>query len=371
MHSQTPRRLAPLFLFGLLTGCPERSFDHEITEVRVVDLQDVNPDASTAQRFGFRERLFLWNTPAGWREMAPTQLRLVNFQAGPEGTAECYLTQLSGGDALSNVNRWRGQMGLEPLGNHELAALPRTSLLGREAIAVDLTGSFTGMGDQAQEDMRMLALYADFPAFALTVKMVGPADVVAAEVQHFQSFCASLEFNLAAFSIPSAQSTNTATGSDAARPGLVPATSGFDPASLTWDSPDSWNSEGPSGMRLASFTVPGKPGSECYITVLNGAAGGIAANINRWRNEMQAPALSEAEIAALPTLEVLGASSPILDVDGSFTSMRGESIDQARMLAIVCPLETHTVFVKMIGPADELATERPNFIAFCESLASQ
>ena len=38
------------------------------------------------------------------------------------------------------------------------------------------------------------------------------------------------------------------------------------------------------------------------------------------------------------------------------------------MLGVVCPLPTHTVFVKMVGPADAVQAEKEEFIVFCRSL---
>ena len=38
------------------------------------------------------------------------------------------------------------------------------------------------------------------------------------------------------------------------------------------------------------------------------------------------------------------------------------------LLAVACFLEDRAVFVKMLGPVQEVRDERPRFVAFCESL---
>jgi hypothetical protein len=292
------------------------------------------------------------------------------------GAVECSLGQIASGDVAGNVNRWRAQMGLPPLTAAEVDALPRAELLDKPAVVVDLEGAYSGMGAAPQPDFRMLARFAQFPGFALTVKMTGPAAAVAAEAERFAAFCDSLGFNPAALDSGAAdRTTNTPSGAASPAPALpaepepeLAATPAFDPGRLAWDTPDGWTAAGPSGMRLATFTPEDAARTECYVTVLDGTAGGILQNVNRWRAEMQLDPLAEADLAALPTLQVLGAASPLLEIEGTFRGMRGETVEDALMLALICPLADYTVFVKLVGPADEARGAREGFVALCESL---
>ena len=83
--------------------------------------------------------------PARWRRLPPRPFRDVNLTVdGIEGV-ECYLTVTEAGSLADNVNRWRQQLGQDPLGEAELAALPREPLAGAEAAAIGLTGVLAGL----------------------------------------------------------------------------------------------------------------------------------------------------------------------------------------------------------------------------------
>jgi len=107
---------------------------------------------------------------------------------------------------------------------------------------------------------------------------------------------------------------------------------------------------------------------ECYIAELGGLGGGVAANLNRWRRQVGADPLSEAALADLPGITVLGQSVPLLDVEGTFQGMSGAARADSRLLGTVVPAEGRTFFIKMVGPSAEVAAQREAFVAFCESL---
>jgi len=120
-------------------------------------------------------------------------------------------------------------------------------------------------------------------------------------------------------------------------------------------------------MRLATFTAAGGA-VECYVSVLAGSAGGVAANINRWRQQMGQSALSPEEIAGLPKLPILGTEAPVVTITGDYAGMTGETKTGHKLIGTVCPWGDQTVFVKMIGPEAAVTAESGNFTAFCESL---
>ena len=67
---------------------------------------------------------------------------------------------------------------------------------------------------------------------------------------------------------------------------------------LHWKKPNHWVQNQQSRMRLASFSINGQhiKNAEVSITVLPGTAGGLTANINRWRGQLELPALNELEL---------------------------------------------------------------------------
>jgi len=126
-----------------------------------------------------------WTVPAGWDEIDQTSMRLANFHAG-DPSVQCYVTLLGGdgGGVLGNVNRWRGQLKLDPVGPEAIDAMPRIPQLKTEAVLIEIDG----------ESDAMLATISLHGATAVFVKMLGPKELVLEQKQHFIEFCGSLEF---------------------------------------------------------------------------------------------------------------------------------------------------------------------------------
>ncbi|HOE65159.1 MAG TPA: hypothetical protein PLO62_01420 [Candidatus Hydrogenedentes bacterium] len=137
-----------------------------------------------------------------------------------------------------------------------------------------------------------------------------------------------------------------------------------------WTKPASWADIPPTSMRLANFSIPDRPRVECYISTLSGAAGGVAANVNRWRNQMGQPDLASDEIAALPTVEVMGKPASMVETTGSYTGMKGATEPNYTLRGLVLELPGQVLFVKMIGPTEDVAALKEDFVALCASIAS-
>lgn len=135
---------------------------------------------------------------------------------------------------------------------------------------------------------------------------------------------------------------------------------------LTWTTPDHWTELPAGGMRRGSFTLHGPDDTTADLSIIAfpGDAGGLAANVNRWRGQIGLPALSDEDIQAsvvhtdtasfhvdLVSIEGTAAGQPTR-IDGAIFSYRGESW-----------------FVKLMGPTDLVAAEAPHFRAFVETLA--
>jgi hypothetical protein len=136
----------------------------------------------------------------------------------------------------------------------------------------------------------------------------------------------------------------------------------------TWTTPESWTQSPDKPMRIVTFTMGESGESECYVTSLSGPAGGVEANINRWRQQMDQPPLDGPALAELPTITILGKPSPMVEIAGDFTDMDGQGGEAFALLGAICLLDTETLFVKMTGPASEIQANKEEFVAFCESL---
>lgn len=358
----------------LLAACSEPSRDLDYAGRRSAPpLSGPVREMSAGERFGAgkpapsgqqEEAPLAWVVPEGWAELAPTQMRMVNLKVGDEG--ECYLTILGGdgGGMAGNVNRWRGQIGLDDLAESEIAALPKIKVLGREASLIDLRGSYTGMGTEGKDDWALLGAITTSDRFTLFVKFIGPRALIERESGRFEAFCSSLVFTAAAGGpaqsphgdVPPAAPSESSSG-----PG--------DSGGFSWDVPPGWIPEPGAGMRLVTFRVGAV---ECYVVILGGNGGGVVGNIQRWAGQLGQDLPSEAEVAAMPMIDVLGVKAPLLEATGAYTGMgAAQAIPDTTMLGLPCLISGRAVFVKMLGPQAEVAAQRDNFLLFAGSLVAE
>ena len=128
---------------------------------------------------------WVWEVPAGWELGAAQSMRLATYRIPTEGgVIELSVSELPGpaGGLLSNVNRWRGQIGLKPLdslaGQIKTVAAP-----AGEVRLVDFTGS---------QDKRIAGAVLTDGSGSLFFKLTGSKAAVAAAKPAFLAFVRSL-----------------------------------------------------------------------------------------------------------------------------------------------------------------------------------
>ncbi|MCC6157723.1 MAG: hypothetical protein IT350_06685 [Deltaproteobacteria bacterium] len=130
-----------------------------------------------------------------------------------------------------------------------------------------------------------------------------------------------------------------------------------------WTLPEGWTEKPAKGMRAASFDIKiGDVTADAAITELVGKAGGLEANITRWRKQVELPPMTPAEIEAAGKADQMKF--------GSFKYYRMENPKLAER-AFFAALATHgnvTVFVKLTAKYDDLSKFEPAFLEFCRSL---
>jgi hypothetical protein len=295
-----------------------------------------------------------WRTPAGWTEKPASALREVNLQVAGDPRAECYLTTLPGeaGGVEANINRWRSQLSLPPLSVADIVALPRVPWLGGQAILVDFEGAFTGMsGGAPQAGWRLVGLVQVQPELSRFLKMVGPADVIAPEVAAFRALADSM----------------ADVHSHAGDAGGTPAAPvGDEPAGLTWHAPPGWRLGPDKPMREVTYFAGEGDAVECYVTLLDGDAGGVLANINRWCSQMGAPALSEADLAQLERVPMAGTEGLLVRLERG--AQAGAPEAHELLEGVVCLLPDRALFVKLAGPREAVEAQHLALLAFCRSM---
>jgi hypothetical protein len=135
-----------------------------------------------------------------------------------------------------------------------------------------------------------------------------------------------------------------------------------------WETPVGWENLPPRPMRDVNLAVGEE--TECYVSALSSSGGGLAANVNRWRQQMGLAPESEDWIAALPPIEVMGLEGRLVELEGTYSGMRGDqNAEGYKMLAAFVPAGDRTVTIKMIGPSEQVTAERQNFESFAASLS--
>ena len=139
---------------------------------------------------------------------------------------------------------------------------------------------------------------------------------------------------------------------------------------FTWSVPAGWTQLPSSSMRLVDLRA-GDPSVECYVAFLPGAAGGLLANVNRWREQMGLAPTSEEELAALPRQPMLGRTGVRIELSGTFSGMGGEPRPDHKLVGAILATDRGTLFVKMTGPAARVDAAVPAFAEFCAGLTPQ
>jgi hypothetical protein len=89
-----------------------------------------------------------WKLPEGWQQLPGSQFRYATIRLPPASDSAKALeisVSSAGGELLANVNRWRGQLNLKPIGADELAAAGKTlDIDGHKATLVSLVGTGSG-----------------------------------------------------------------------------------------------------------------------------------------------------------------------------------------------------------------------------------
>ncbi|MCC5805049.1 MAG: hypothetical protein JJU00_01860 [Opitutales bacterium] len=129
-----------------------------------------------------------WEAADHWEAGAASAMRRGSYSvSGPGGTGDISITSFPGdvGGLLANVNRWRGQLNLAPVGEDGLADYTRTETIhGREATIVEFDGPSQGT---------VTAIFkqgGDSWFFRLT----GPNELIAREREAFLVFLRTIRF---------------------------------------------------------------------------------------------------------------------------------------------------------------------------------
>jgi hypothetical protein len=129
---------------------------------------------------------------------------------------------------------------------------------------------------------------------------------------------------------------------------------------LKWETPEGWTEVPSSAMRYASFTAgSNRDKIDISVVTFQGEGGSNVDNVNRWRQQLGLPPMSEAAIATqITSLKSADSSFAVVDIAGA----------NASTLAAWTRRDGQVWFFKATGPSIAVEKEKQNFVKFVQSV---
>lgn len=252
-----------------------------------------------------------WNVPDSWHQHDGTGMRFAEFHLGEHEDNPLIVTVTAlgseSGSVLANVNRWAGQVGLPPFNEQSITqVIEEVKLEAVTATLVDMRGTAVEGGNQ-------------MPPFLNSSQAVPASSRETATEGNFQYHVV----------------------------------------------PEGWVAQPPRGMRAASFVIrDGEVKAEVTAIPLSGAAGGLVANVNRWRDELGLKKATEQEIQTeVETLEIDGKQASFVEIEGPASQTNSE-----RTLGVIYNRNSRTWFFKMRGESDLVSRNKTAFQEWVQSV---
>ncbi|QDT63435.1 hypothetical protein [Calycomorphotria hydatis] len=135
-----------------------------------------------------------YQTPTGWEQGATNAFRKASFKVSSDGN-EVEITAIdlpaSANELLPNVNRWRGQVGLEPVDEAQLGETMKSiDIDGSSGHYVVLVGP-----EETTPRKAILGVIVEKGETAWFFKMTGDASLALEQQANFESFLKSIRFS--------------------------------------------------------------------------------------------------------------------------------------------------------------------------------
>jgi hypothetical protein len=308
-----------------------------------------------------------WTLPAGWKALRVNNETTYAAFHVADGLKPLTVSELppAGADTLANVNRWQGQLGLEPSGEGDLAKVANPIKVdGRDATLVDLTGPDVAKDGGPRQ--RMLAVILPTYERAWFFKFQGPTDRIAQQKDAFLGFINTIELTgdkekEAPAPAPIASSRPLAPAIAADKDGKIEGVAAM-------KLPEGWRIDpNPRPMRSATIIVPGKENgapAEIVVSRLGPAFGGKQANMDRWKGQVGAPPNAPEPKTEEITLE----QGPAVIYDFEGPAGAGKERKRQYVFQTNFPKAQSTWFFRLIGPYETVTGAKPAFDEFVRSL---
>lgn len=333
--------LHTLLLFLALCSCK----DDEIRTYKVA----VEPEAEAQpkQDAGARDHAehsdsVTWRALPGWKAEEAGKFLSAAYTVPELGRLTVSKLGGDGGGLAANVNRWRGQVGMQPLPEDEVRGQPLPVIgSNREMLLFNLNP------DEAPADTEGVFV-AVLPLGSETwyFKLTGPS--------------AKLRENGGTVFMDFLSDVRIAGEQQAAPPSKgAPMINVIAPAG--------WEKSQGSSMRVASFEIKGEDGTTADVSVipLPGDSGSVLDNVNRWRGQVQLPPLAGADDPAIG-VEMDGEAGKLFVTH----MVSAEAVLDGKKAAIstaILKTDDITWFFKITGEAALVEANREKFENFART----
>jgi hypothetical protein len=136
-----------------------------------------------------------WTVPAGWKEIDGGQFLFAKFIITGDGDAQAAVNVSTssgmGGGLAANINRWRGQLGLAPWSEAELAQNTREiEVAAGKAVYVELSGT----DSNTERPATTLGAKITVGESTWYYKLMGEPALVAAQKESFVAFLKGVKY---------------------------------------------------------------------------------------------------------------------------------------------------------------------------------
>lgn len=142
---------------------------------------------------------------------------------------------------------------------------------------------------------------------------------------------------------------------------------------IRWTVPARWQSAGAKPMRVATYTIPGAPGSEngeCAVFFFGtGQGGGVEENLQRWVGQFEnasKPVKSEKKVGGMKA-HLISVSGTYLSPAGPMMQSQGKKTGWSLSGAII-EAPDGNVFFKCVGPTSTIQKAQPEIDELVKSV---
>jgi hypothetical protein len=374
-------RITPLFTATLLVAALAAAGCDSANDIHVYDapkgpraVSGGQPPAPAPQQHTHAAAAPVeWTLPAGWTAQPGSSMRFATIIMPSEGDqppVEMRVTPLApaAGDVQANVDRWAVQIGLPPVPPSELVSVARPTTIG------DHAGHLVSLVNQPDADgpaMQILAAMVTTEDRVWFFMIIDEQQRIEPHVDAFNQFVASITFpghNHGPSQPTAAAPTPAAPPMAGGDMSSMPVRQGDD-YRIEYQKPAAWKDDpAPSSMRAASFILEGEfDNGEVSVTHFPGNVGGLVANINRWRGQVNMEHIAAIDEQEFSRIQIDGRDG--LAVDLIEPDMQEFQDEAKRMIVFLIPdVGGETWFFKMSGTYDVVEKNRDAFAAFCHSV---